>query len=132
MKLDNIFNEGACGIEQALYLGEIDFDTEDVATGVVLKNKLPKGFILTRAVCVVNEVFNGGTTNVVVLGTEADDDAFLAAADIAEDAVGVNVKNHWKPVGSADVPVVAKYTQTGTAATTGRAEFYAYLMKLPG
>lgn len=131
MKLDNLFNEGAVGIEQALYLGEVAFNTTDAATGVALKNKLPKGFVVTRFVCNVLTAFNAATTNVLVLGNADDDDAYMAAGDITEGSAGYNGKFGWLTVGSSDIEVEAKYTQTGTAATAGKAEFYAFVMKLP-
>lgn len=131
MKLDNLWNEGACGIDQALYLGEISFNTTGAATGVALRNKLPKGFIVTKVVCVVETAFNAAETNVLILGNASDEDAYMGANDIAEGAAGGNVKNCWIETGSADVEVLAKYTQTGDAATAGKAEFYAYLLKLP-
>jgi hypothetical protein len=34
-------------------------------------------------------------------------------------------------VGADDIEVVAKFTETGTAASAGKAEFYAFVMKLP-
>jgi len=131
MKLDNLFNDGATGIEQAIYLGEIAFNTTDVDTGVSLKNKLPKGFVATRFVCNVLTAFNAATTNVVVLGNADDDDAYMASGDVAEGSAGTNVKNAWTAVGASDIEVKAKFTQTGTAATAGKAEFYAFVMKLP-
>ncbi len=130
MKLNNMFNSGACGIEQALYLGSVSFDTDNISTGAPLENALPAGFVATRFVCNVKTAFNAATTNVLTLGTVSDDDAFMGASDINE-AAGASIKHAWQETGGTDVPIRAKYTQTGTAATAGEAEFYAFLMRLP-
>lgn len=131
MQLDYLYNKGAVGIEQALYLGEIAFGATGAATGVALRNKLPAGFVVTRFVCNVLTAFNAATTNALVLGNEDDDDAYMAADDITEGAAGTNSKPAWLAVGADDIEVEAKYTQSGTAATAGKAEFYAFVMKLP-
>lgn len=53
----------------------------------------------------------------------------MAAGDITEGSSGYNGKFGWLTVGSSDIEVEAKYTVTGTAATAGKAEFYAFVMK---
>jgi hypothetical protein len=45
MKLDNIFNEGAVGIEQALYLGEIAYNTKDAAPASLSRTSSPKALL---------------------------------------------------------------------------------------
>lgn len=91
------------------------------ADTVVTVGVLPPGAIVIRGGVAVQTVFNGSTTNVLDIGTSADDDGF--ATDLALGTVGVIVvdematSNDWYSTGA--VTVTATYAQTGTAATTG-------------
>lgn len=82
----------------------------------------------------VREVFNAGTTNVLDIGTTADDD--LYATDLAmgtkafvvidEAATAANV-NAWYV--TVDTTITATLALSGTAATTGQAEIViAYIV----
>jgi len=82
--------------------------------------KIPKGAILLETTVEVVTVFNAVTTNVLTVGTSADPTTLVAAADVNEAAVGTTVKAK-SSVLTAETEFVAKYTQTGTAATTGQA-----------
>ena len=62
---------GVCGIEQMIYAGTVAFDTEDVDKGVELC-ELPAGIVVTKAVAVVTEAFDAGTTNVLTVGANDD------------------------------------------------------------
>ena len=86
--------------------------------------------IITRAVCVVGHAFDAGTTNVLILGTEDDDDAIMAAADITEGTAGTYSKQTFVEVEKGG-KIKAKYTQTGTDATAGDAEFYLFGVAIP-
>lgn len=130
MKLTNLYNEGACGIEQALFAGEVSFDTEDIVNGIPLV-EVPANFVITRAVAKVKTVFNAATTNVLTLGTDESVSDLLGANDVTEGTAGAYQKQTWVETGAAKKTVKAKYTQSGTAATTGKAEFYIFVMKLP-
>ena len=123
------YNMGACGMVQMMHIGKIAFDSTSASTGVKL-GKVPKNTIITKAVCVVSKAFNAGTTNVVILGTAADDDALMASADVTEGTAGAYSKNTWLDV-SAETELIAKYTETGTAATSGEAEFYVEVVRMP-
>jgi hypothetical protein len=75
----------------------------------------------------IREVFNAGTTNVLDIGTTADDD--LYATDLAlgtkafvvidEAATATNVNTWYVTV---DTTITATVALSGTAATTGQAE----------
>ena len=130
MKLRYMYNEGACGIEQGLYAGKVAFDTADIATGVSLI-EVPANCIITKAVCKVKTAFNAAATNVLTLGTDAGITELLAAEDITEGATGAYQKPAWIETGSTKKTVKAKYTESGTAATAGEAEFYIFVMRLP-
>jgi len=82
---------------------------------------LPAGAELVATIVDVQTAFNAGTTNVLVVGTSSDDDAYVAAGDVDESNAGVTIVSGKSKSISADTEVFVKYTQTGTAATAGKA-----------
>lgn len=73
----------------------------------------------------IETAFNAATTNVFVVGTVDDDDGFATAAATLSGATGFKGNLTGALTGiplAADKVVYVKYTQTGTAATTGKAE----------
>jgi len=82
---------------------------------------LPAGAELVATIVDVQTAFNAGTTNVLVVGTSGDDDAYVAAGDVDETSAGVTIVSGKSKSVSADTEVFVKYTQTGTAATAGKA-----------
>jgi hypothetical protein len=90
---------------------------------------IPAGSIILQPISgvFVNTVFNAGSTNVIDIGTTADDDLYatdialgtkaFVALDEAATATGVNA---W--LLAADTTFVATVALSGTAATTGAAE----------
>jgi len=117
---------GMGGVEQMFYAGSVAFNDADVDKGVEIF-KAPNKMIVTRAVAVVKEAFNAATTNVLVLGTEDDDDAIMASADITEGTTGTYSKPVFVELAKGD-SVLGKFTQTGTAATAGEADFYLFFV----
>lgn len=101
---------------------EVNYNDPGIAAGVVI-GRLPAGAQVTQALARVRTTFNAGTTNVLTVGTNpANYDNILGTADVAEGAVGNNaapLANLQEALAEADVFV--KYTQTGTAATQGKA-----------
>ena len=99
----------------------VAFNTVEIGTaGKVPLGTLPSGAIVTGALVKVTEAFNAATTNVLTVGTAADDDAIITATDVDETDVDTTVT--FAAYGyyvSVDTPLFIKYTQTGTAATTG-------------
>lgn len=86
-----------------------------------------KNPVLLEFFAEVTTLFNGGTTNVLTVGSNAADaNQFLAAGDITEGTVGfypaANATVKKRIV--ADTDIYIKYTQSGTAATTGAALIY--------
>lgn len=112
-------------LQNVAYIAKaVGFDTSGIGSaGQVLVGVIPAGSMITGHTTVIIEVFNAATTNVLTLGTAADDDMFVAAADITEGTLGryTALTGAGPFVVTADTPVYARYTQTGTAATTGRA-----------
>lgn len=84
---------------------------------------LPTGAVVLGTSVAVTTVFNAGTTNVLIVGTLADDDALVAAAGVDETAVALTRVAPATLAGAvaptADTDIYTKYTQSGTAATTG-------------
>lgn len=99
----------------------------------VTLDDLAVGDVVVQVWADVTTAFNAGTTNVLVVGTAADDDHFLAASDVTEGTPGVTPAGGKGPfpVETVADAVIAKYTQTGTAATTGAARVYALISSVP-
>lgn len=125
----NPWNLGACGVEQMLYAGSVAFDTEDVSDGVELC-KLPAGIIVTKAVAVVKEAFNAGTTNVLTVGANDDINDILGTDDVTEGTAAAYSVNKFVQY-DAEKTVKAKFTQTGTSATAGAADIYLFVVRIP-
>lgn len=79
----------------------------------------PEKPVLVELRVAITEAFNATLTNVLTVGTEADTDLYLAAADVDETAVGVSASKSF--LLTARTTLAAQYVQTGTAATTGKA-----------
>lgn len=103
---------------------------KDITYAVTSGTQYSMGAIPANAVVLgttvgVTTVFNAATTNVLIVGTSGDDDALVAAGGVDETAVGVTrvapATLAGKLSASADTEIFVKYTQTGTAATTGAA-----------
>jgi hypothetical protein len=82
---------------------------------------VPGGSYILRGGVVVSTAFNAGSTNVLDIGTAADDDGF--ATDLALGTVGVIVADEMATSNdaycAADTQILATVDLTGTAATTG-------------
>jgi hypothetical protein len=109
--------------QQLAYLGPltINFNDAGVATGIPI-GTLPAGSMLVAVSSRVNVAFNAGTTNVLTVGTPGSV-ASIADASLLNETVGYQLVapiSTFAPV-TADTVIVAAYTQTGTAATTGQA-----------
>lgn len=108
----------------------VAYNTPNIGTANMVQiGTLPSGCVLSHAIVSVTTAFNAATTNVLIVGTSSDDDAFVAAGDVNEGAVGGAFVT--RPAGvavTAETPVYVKFTETGTAATAGAADvvlFYA-------
>lgn len=99
--------------------GVISFNVADPFT--VSLGIIPKGAIIVATRVAVITVFNAGTTNVLVVGTAGTADELAAAGDVNEAAAGLTTLAKDIAALAADTEYLAKYTQTGGAATTGKA-----------
>ncbi len=113
---------------------DVNFNDTGIASGVrkyTIQASTDRP-VLLKAQAEVITAFNAVTTNVLTLGTDTTANQFLAAGDITEGTVG------FYPTGAATgmlritaaTNIYVKYTQTGTAATTGKAKFYLYVTPL--
>lgn len=103
----------------------VNFDQQGIATGVLPVVTLEKGSIVLRAYVRIETAFNAATTNVLTLGSAADDDGLVTSANAVAGTPGFKTGTGVE-IGTelaADTTFFAKFTQTGTAATTGVAEF---------
>lgn len=111
------------GISPSYLRGTVKFSDTGVATGIDLEKGrgIPAGSFHLATYIHVKTAFNAASTNVLVVGTSADDDAYVAAGDVAEGTVAMTRVNGKGYIAADTVPLV-KYTQSGTAATAGEAE----------
>lgn len=103
-------------------LHRISFNTTSISGGAVVVFDIDATAskpVLVRFDFVVEEVFNAVTTNVVTMGSNTTtSNNVLAAADLDETVLGATFSK--VVLIAARTKFYAKYTQTGTAATTGK------------
>lgn len=103
----------------------VNFNDAGVSSGIAFDNSIPAGAFILRVMVEIVTVFNAASTNVLTVGTNSTTyNDLVAAADVNEAATGVtDVTRGWgrSIAASADKTPYVKYTQTGTAATTGQA-----------
>lgn len=118
----------------------VNFNDANIA-GAYQFASLPLNAYIVQTECHVTTAFNAGSTNVLTLGvTQASANELMQSGDITAGSTGVNTATRGKGllqtttatnatssfgVVSAEggVALFAKYTQTGTPATTGQAVF---------
>ena len=91
-------------------------------SGVVTIGTIPAGAHIVKPIsgAAVNVAFNAGTTNVIDIGTTANDDLF--ATDLAGGSIAfVPFDEAVTQLVAAETTFTATYAQTGTAATAGSA-----------
>lgn len=106
----------------------VNYNDTGIAAGKTLCKVLasPAKPVLLKVVAQVVTAFNAATTNVLTLGDSLDAgfDNYITAADVTEGTPGFYPAAGEKYIRlEADSILKASYTQSGTAATTGRARF---------
>ena len=125
MKKHYAHNEGAVGLVQSVG-GVINYSDSEVVIGT-----LPAGCVILDTVVEVVTPFNAATTNVLTVGTNTPADNLMAADDITEGSTGFNKKaTPSMQRTAAETTVKAKYAQTGTAATTGKANVLVFFTRI--
>lgn len=107
----------------------VNFNDARISSGVKY-GRLPANAYITSVTAHVLTAFNGGSTNVLTVGTSAAANEIIAAtganASIDETSATFQSLTAAAGLGTAvtslgEVDLYAKYTQTGTPATTGKA-----------
>jgi len=99
----------------------VTFSTAGIASGVEI-GIIPKGAQILQCLVNVETAFNAASTNVLVVGYGASLDEIVAAGGVDESsATAQAVTTGLGLEHTVDRVIKAKYTQTGTAATAGRA-----------
>jgi len=102
----------------------VDYNTTGIGTAdTVPVGIIPAGAFITDVKVKIVTAFNAATTNVLTVGSNASsNNNIVAAADVDETATGTtSVSTGWGLAFAADTTIYARYTQSGTAATTGQA-----------
>jgi len=105
-------------ITREVNLGAIGLDTGKFPIGALEKNAIP-----VRAGVTILTAFNAATTNVLEFGTSGDADYLITSTNAAAGSTGTKAGTGvgiGQPL-AADTVFYAKFGQTGTAATTGKA-----------
>jgi hypothetical protein len=104
---------------------DVNFNDTGAATGIATGKWLPAGAIILSTDVSVNTAFNAATTNVLTIGLNGTTANNIVATVAATAGLVLNLAPTGTALGklTADTQVYVKYTQTGTAATTGNATF---------
>lgn len=100
----------------------INFNDPGVAAGIPMDGRLPKNSIDLPLTIFVETAFNAATTNVILVGDGTTANRFAQSGDSTPGTIGkyINVnRNTVRP--AVDLDVLVAYTQTGAAATAGKA-----------
>lgn len=116
----------------------VNFNDANIAAGVKFA-AIPQGAYIVNMRCYVTTAFNAGTTNVLAIGTTAAGSDILAGGVTANTncnpastgqqplgaaaGVGLGVTNGAATGSTGGFDLFVRYTQTGTAATTGQVTY---------
>jgi hypothetical protein len=115
--------ENYLGHESQLY-GEVNFNTPNVATGFLV-GKIPAFSVVKNVTVSVETTFNAATTNVFTVGTSTTATEWIDATVLSSGAVVDTFQSDASfGLTTSDLSVYAKYTQSGTAATSGKAHVW--------
>jgi hypothetical protein len=114
--------ENYLGHESQLY-SEVNYNTPNVATGFLI-GKIPAFSVVKNVTVSVESTFNAATTNVFTVGTSTTATEWVGASDVLEGEADTFVTDAGYGLTTSDLSVYAKYTQTGTAATAGKAHVW--------
>jgi hypothetical protein len=113
------------GSQNVHFIGkDVTFNTVGIGTADTVKvGRIPAGSMLLPAQVRITTAFNATTTNVLTVGQNATANTdIVAAGELNEAATGVTIVATGCALTFAiDTDIYVRYTQTGTAATTGAA-----------
>lgn len=102
----------------------VTFATAGISSGVPFQNYLPQDAQVLCTIVRVTAAFDATSTNVLTVGCNSTSFNDLAAAgDVDEATTGADVVFTGAELDTSSAPLLpyVKYTQSGTAATAGRA-----------
>ncbi len=102
----------------------VNYNDTGISTGKAFSKYLPKDAEVVYTKVRITAAFNAGTTNVLTVGTNSTSyDNLVAAGDCDEATTGADIVWTGAELDTSSVPLLpyAKYTQTGAAASAGRA-----------
>jgi hypothetical protein len=105
------------------YRATVNFNDPTISSAIQF-GSLPAGSSIVAVQVEIVTAFNAATTNVLTFGTTTTATELVNAGDLNEAATGVTSVTRGlgqSLTASADTGLYAKYTQTGTAATAGKA-----------
>lgn len=103
----------------------VNFNDTGISSGISFDNSIPQGAQITSVIVDIETAFNAVTTNVLTVGQNSTSyNDMVAAGDVDETVAGATSVP--RGIGGSlarngDITPFVKYTQTGTAATTGKA-----------
>lgn len=113
------------GSQNVHFIGkDIAYNTVGIGTADTVKvGRIPAGSMLCNARVRITTAFNAATTNVLTVGQNASANTdIVAAGELNEGVTGMTVVLTGAALSFAnDTDIYVRYTQTGTAATTGAA-----------
>lgn len=101
----------------------VTYSDTGIATGIPFNNWLPAGAQILSTYVNIVTAFNAATTNVLTVGQNSTSyNDIVSSSDVNEAATGMTAVTTGGGLSiTTDVLPYVKYTQTGTAATTGKA-----------
>ena len=119
--------------QQVHYLTKtVNFGDAGIAVGLLM-GTIPANSVIVSTAIVVATVFNAATTNALVVGITQGGAEVVASADSAAGVLGlktlVSATVGINAYAAVDQKIYVAYTQTGAAATTGKA--YVTVMYVP-
>lgn len=112
--------------------GRVTLGDTGLTTGIEI-GKIPAASFVIGTIISIDTVFNAATTNVLQVGTSTTADLFATSTESGSGVAGIKALAHGAATTAnvaADSSVLVKFTQTGTAATTGTADvcvmYYPY------
>lgn len=90
-------------------------------------SSLPAGAFITNVMVAITTTFNAASTNVITVGTNTPSyNNIVSSGDVTASAAATTQVTRGNGLAAvltstADVPIFAKYAQTGTSATQGQA-----------
>lgn len=113
------------GSQNVHFIGkDVAYNTVGIGTADTVKvGRIPAGSMICDARVRITTAFNAATTNVLTVGQNATANTdIVAAGELNEGATGMTVVLTGASLTFAnDTDIYVRYTQTGTAATTGAA-----------